>query len=681
VLVNLQAGGYSGRIYPVNPAYGAVAGHPCFPSLSDLPEVPQQVIFAVADRHVEALVDEAIALGVKACTIFSSLQLPADSLPNLQTRIRRKTEMAGILLHGANCMGFYNFRDGVRVSGFDTRVHSKVGGVSLLSQSGAGMSGILDCEQRLDFNFAASTGLELGVGMEDYLDFVLDLPETRVVGLFLETSRHPDRFIAALDKARRRRIPVIAIKVGKTARSAELAISHSGALAGSDGAYQAVFDYYGVQRVEDMAQLATALIMFAQPMAVAAGGLVSLHDSGGERQLVIDLAEQYDVPLATLAPATVSELEKILDPGLPAVNPLDAWGSGGSGAGETMQQCFQLMLEDPDAAMGAVIHDRAPEGQVYPAYIDYLRVACKAAGKPVFLVANHQGSGADERVLTATREGLPVIDGLSEFLAGTRCLLGHRDFLLREPGDVPVLDAARLAHWHEVLSTSQAVSEACAGELLSDFGIPLVEGRSVDSKEQLLGLVGQLDYPVVLKTAMPEILHKSERGGVVLGLASAEALLGAYEVMAAKLGPLVFVVPMVEEEGVEMLLGVARDCQFGPTVVLGIGGVYTEVLQDAVMLLPPFDSSVARRALDSLKLRPLLDEFRGRAAVDIEAFCDSAAILSVLALELADSVVEIEVNPMKVTSIGCFGLDALLIPKRFGGSANGENGELCENRD
>lgn len=663
-LVNLRAGDYAGKLYGVNPAYDSIGELACYPSLSTLPTVPVHVVFVVGDDRLEPLFAEALELGVQACTIFSSLQLPGDSHPGLRERIRRRAEGAGVLLHGANCMGFLNIRDGVRVSAFDTRIHRKSGNVALLSQSGAGMSGILDCEQRLDFNFAASTGQELCVSMEDYLDFVLDLPETRVVGLFLETSRHPAKFLAALQKAQSRQIPIVVVKVGRSALAARLAVSHSGALAGSDASYQAVFDRFGVQRVEDMAQLATALIMFAQPREVAPGAVVTLHDSGGEQQLAIDLADQLDVPLAQLHDSTRDSLRALLDEGMPAVNPLDAWGSGGPLAGQHMSDCFSLLMKDPNAAMGAVVHDRAPEGRVYPQYLEYLHRAASDCDKPVFLVANHQGSGHDDQVVASTRAGFPVVDGLREFLIGARALMAYRSFKHLPPDIPPQLDDEKLAIWRQKLSDMTFIGEALAMEVLADFGIPMAGGESFDSRAGLLNGADRLQYPVVMKTAAEGIAHKSEHAGVVLGLEDPAALLCAYDEMASRLGPAVLVSPMVDEEGVEMVLGVACDDQFGPMIVVGFGGIYTELVRDVVVLVPPFASSTARAAIDQLKQRPLLDAARGRAALKLDAFAEAAARLSVLAIELEATVAEIDINPMKLTPDGCVGLDALLVPRQ-----------------
>lgn len=662
VLVNLRKGGFDGPLYAINPARDSIGGLPCFASLVELPDAPQHAIFAVNDARLEACFDEAVAAGVEAATVFSAMSLPGESSPGLAARIRDKAAAAGILLHGGNSMGFFNFQGGVWVSGFDTRAHEHPGNVVLLSQSGAGMSGILDCEERLDFLFAASTGQELCLSVEDYLDYVLDLPRTRVVGLFLETSRHPRRFIAALEKARRRRIPVVVLKVGRTELAARLAVSHSGAMVGSDAVFEALFRRYGVQRVGDMAQLASTLMLFAQPHPLPPGGLATMHDSGGQRQLAIDLADELGVAYPTLHPASVERLAGLLDPGLPAVNPLDAWGSGGADAARHMENCFSALLADPGVALGAVVHDRAPGGGIYGSYLQYLRGAQAATGKPVCLVANHAGSGSDPQAVTATRDGFPVLDGLREFLVAARCVMAHRDYLAAGGETPPAApDPGVVGRWREQLRGSAQPDEAMAGQLLRDFGIPVVAGVVFDGPSVPPAVWQSLRFPVVLKTAQAGIAHKSDVGGVILGLADATALRAACEAMAVRLGPRMMVAPMVTGDGVEMILGVARDPQFGPTVLLGLGGVHAEQLRDTTILLPPFAPGEAARALRRLQLYRLLEATRGRAALDLDGFCSMASRLSVLAVEMADCIAEIDINPVRLMTDGCIGLDALLV--------------------
>ena len=666
VFVNLRKGGFSGTIVAVNPAYSEVEGVPCYASLSDLPELPEHVIFAIGDQRIEAALDELITLGIKACTIFSALILKDDKTPLLKQRIQAKAEKAGLLVAGANGMGFYNVRDQVLAGGFDTREHRYPGNVTLISQSGAGMSGIVDCEQRIDFNLAVSSGYELTVSMEDYLDYALDLPETRVVGLFLETSRHPQKLVAAFKKASARNIPILVLKVGRTALAAEMALSHSGALAGTDQSYSALFDRYGVQRVADMDQLATALIMFAQPQAAATGGIACLHDSGGERQLMIDLADQYSVPLAQLDAQTLARLKGLLDPGLPAVNPLDGWGAGGADAPANMAACFTALLEDQHVALGAVIHDRGPNSEVYSSYIEYLHQAQDATAKPVFLVANRQGSGSDNLAITSTQKGFPVIDGVSQFLVGARCLLNYRDFQQRQAPQLPSLSTERIAHWRQRLQSQQQLSEAMVSQFLADFEIPMLLGVEVATESQLMEAAGQLDFPLVLKTAEPGIAHKSDQGGVILNITSQAQLLDAYQDLSQRLGSAAMLAPMVEAAGVEMIMGITTDKQFGPVVVLGFGGIYAEMLKDTTVLLPPFDSATASQAIGRLKMSPMLAGARGSSAVDIQAYAEAAARLSVLALEFADLIAEIDINPVKVMASGCLGLDALLLKPRSG---------------
>ncbi len=661
VLKNLLRGEFPGALYAVNPRYGEVEGIPCYPTLSALPQPVEHVIFAVSDRRLEAALDEAIVHGIKAAMIYSSLILDDDSAPLLRERIQQKAKRVDLLLCGANSMGFYNFAHNVWVGGFATRSHRKPGNVALISQSGAGMSGIVDADERIDFNCAVSTGLELTVTAEDYLDYVLEQPETRVIGLFLETSRHPERLVAGFKKAVERKIPVVVVKVGRTELAAKLTVSHSGALAGSDAGYGAIFDRYGVQRVDDMEQLATALIMFAQPHPVCSGGIVTIHDSGGERQLIIDMADKLGTPLADISAETAKTLEALLDPGLPAINPLDVWSAGGPDYEERLEGCFAALLKDDNTALGAVVHDRAAHGRIYPEYIGHLRRGHAASGKPVFLVSNRQGTGADTNVVETTRAGFPVLDGISSFLTGAKCLLAHRDFLDQPAVRSPELSQAALTKWRALLADKSVVGEIEANRFLHDCGVPMVAAQPVNNAGELATLAPTLSYPVVMKTAMPTIRHKSDVGGVRLNIRDEAELLRVYRDLSERLGNQVLVAPMIEAAGIEMILGIAHDEQFGPMIVMGVGGIHAELLQDVVSVAPPFDATTASRYLDRLKMRKLLDGVRGASAVDIAAYCEAAANLSVIAVEFEEQVKEVDINPIKVLEQGCLGLDALVI--------------------
>jgi acyl-CoA synthetase (NDP forming) len=660
---NLLKGGFEGGLYAVNPGRRSVLGVPCYASLAALPEPVEHVIFAIADTRVEAALDEVIAHGARAATIMSALVLEDDPAPGLRERVLAKIRKSGLVVCGANGMGFYNFAEGVWGCGFRTRSHRRGGNIAYISHSGSGMCGIVDCEERIDFNLVVSTGQELAVSMDEYLDFALEMPGTRAVGLFMETARNPDGLVKALARARERGIPVVALKVGRTELSAKLTVSHSGAIAGEDGVYDAIFDRYGVHRVRDMDELATTLILFAQPHPLGDGGLVSIHDSGGERQLLIDLAHDHGVPLTRLAPASTRQLESLLDPGLPAVNPLDAWSTGGPDFDATMQKCFATLMSDPQAALGAVVHDRATTGGIYAVYLDYLRAGHAASGKPAVLVSNRQGTGADPLVVEATREGFPVLDGTESFLRGVRHLFDHRDFAARPRGEAPVIPEPALAKMRARLADRRRFDENDALTLLGDAGLPANAGSIVENEAAARKAARAMGYPVVLKTAKRGLDHKSDLQGIHLGLADEAAVAAAYRDLAQRIDPRVLAAPMVAAHGVEMLLGMVHDAQFGPVVLIGAGGVHVEALADAVYAVPPFDDADARRLVGRLGIAPLLASRRHRRPLAVDEFCRVAARFSALVAALGSQLAEIDLNPVIVHADGCAIVDALLVPR------------------
>lgn len=520
------------------------------------------------------------------------------------------------------------------------------------------MCGIIDVDERIRINFAVSTGNELGVPMDEYLDFILDLPETRAVGLFVETARNPSGFEVALAKAADKRIPIVAVKVGRTAKSAALARSHSGAIAGDDATYDALFARHGVHRVRDLEELATTLILFAELNPVGPGGLVTLHDSGGERELMADQADAAGVPLTELGDATVRGLERVLDPELPAINPLDGWSRGGDRAGEQMTQSLTLLMQDPGASLGAVIHARAPDGGIYRSYVEYMQKAHAESGKPVALVAARQGTGSDPLVVETTHRGFPVLDGVSTFLVGVRALLAHRDF--RRPGDPPAAAETTATAWRDRLSSGAELDEAESLAMLDDFGVRTCIHRIAVTREEVLAAANDLRYPLVMKTAMPGIAHKSDLRGVALNVVDESQLIDLYDDFSSRLGPRVLLAAMAGR-GVEMLLGARHDAQFGPVVLLGFGGVHAELMQDVVFALPPFDAEYARRQIDSLGLQPLLDGARGQPPVDFNSFCAMASRFSSMVDALRECIAEIDVNPVIVEPEGSIAVDALVV--------------------
>jgi len=660
VIKNLQNGGYKGKLYGLHPKNKDAFGVPCYPDFKSLPEKVEHAIFAVSDERVEGLVDDAIEAGVKAMSMMSMLYLDDDQKPYLKDRIQTKLKEADILLCGANGMGFFHIEKGVWVNGHFSRPNHESGGVCIISQSGSGVAGIIDCEERINLNLSVSSGSELTVGAEDYLDYILHQESTTVVGLFLETIRKPDQMIKSFELANEKRIPIVVLKTGRTERSAELTVSHSGGLAGVDDCYNALFDKYGIQRVADMDELATTLIMFDQPHSLANGNMVSMHDSGGERQLIIDIADQQGVEFAELEEATTQKLEEILDPGLPPVNPLDAWGKGLGDADQIMIDSMIAMLSDSNASMGAIVMDRGPLGKIFPEYVDYLEQTNQQTGKPVFLVSNRQGTGTDPLVLELSQNGMPVLDGMHSFLAGVRCLHQYRDFLNRKDEINVDLNADKLKKYQGQLEKSDFVSEADALNMFFDLGLNANQSNIVANEEELVSTAKEMGFPLVLKTAVEDVYHKSELSGVYLNIDTEEKLRSSYKELQEKLPGNALLAKMVQSEGVEMIVGMTTDQQLGPMVTIGFGGYYAEAMNDAITLMPPFSKEMAKNALSKLKMKTLLEGYRGSKPADLDAFAEFASRFSVIAVELSNQVCEIDLNPVILGNDNCIAVDALI---------------------
>ena len=660
VIKNLQNGGYKGKLYGLHPKNKDAFGIPCYPDFKSLPEKVEHAIFAVSDERVEGLVDDAIKVGVKAMSMMSMLYLDDDQKPYLKDRIQTKLKEADILLCGANGMGFFHIEKGVWVNGHFSRPNHEPGGVCIISQSGSGVAGIIDCEERINLNLSVSSGSELTVGAEDYLDYILHQESTTVVGLFLETIRKPDQMIKSFELANEKRIPIVVLKTGRTERSAELTVSHSGGLAGVDDCYNALFDKYGIQRVADMDELATTLIMFDQPHSLANGNMVSMHDSGGERQLIIDIADQQGVEFAELEEATTQKLEEILDPGLPPVNPLDAWGKGLGDADQIMIDSMIAMLSDSNASMGAIVMDRGPLGKIFPEYVDYLEQTNQQTGKPVFLVSNRQGTGTDPLVLELSQNGMPVIDGMHSFLAGVRCLHQYRDFLNRKDEINVDLNADKLKKYQGQLEKSDFVSEADALNMFFDLSLNANQSNIVANEEELVSTAKEMGFPLVLKTAVEDVYHKSELSGVYLNIDTEEKLRSSYKELQEKLPGNALLAKMVQSEGVEMIVGMTTDQQLGPMVTIGFGGYYAEAMNDAITLMPPFSKEMAKNALSKLKMKTLLEGYRGSKPADLDAFAEFASRFSVIAVELSNQVCEIDLNPVILGNDNCIAVDALI---------------------
>jgi acyl-CoA synthetase (NDP forming) len=663
-IVELVQGGFDGRIFPVNPKYDEVNGLRAYGSLSDIGEPVDLAILAVSNALLEEQLMLAAASGAASAVIFASgFDEPVAGRQPLTERLAGIARDAGMAVCGGNCMGFANLERRVRALGFYEPKDAPVGGVTFLSHSGSAFSAMIHNDRNLGLNLAVSAGQEFVTTVADYLRYALGLESTTAVGLFIETVRDPARFREALALSNDRDVPVVALKVGREERTRELVQAHSGALAGEDGAYEALFDAYGVSRVESLDEMADTLALFAGGRRAGPGALASVHDSGGERALLIDAAASVGVPLAEISDETSERMEALLDPGLPPVNPLDFWGTG-TNAHAIVTGCVRALLDDPAVAALAFSVDLTTEEHDEMGYIAMARETFPKTDKPFAMLSNFSSGIDRDDAKLLEGDGIPVLEGTMTGLAAFGHLFAYRDFRARAPlgGASPVAEEVR-GRWARRLATGEPFDELEGLALLGDYGVPVTESVRADTLEDAIAAAERLGFPVAVKTAKPGVLHKSDVGGVRLGVDDSPSLEGAYGELEHQLGPSVTVSRMAPP-GVEIAFGIVWDPQFGPLVLVGAGGALVEVMKDRRMAVPPLDEARARALIDGLEIRPLLDGVRGRPPADVEALSRAVVLLSWLAGDLGEQIYGLDANPLICGPDGCVAVDALVIPRR-----------------
>jgi acetate---CoA ligase (ADP-forming) len=646
-------------VYLVNPRYTEIGGVTCHPSLADLPGPVDLVLLGVPDAALAGQVELAAQRGDRSAVIFGG------AYPDgLRDQIATVARGAGMALCGAGCMGFVNTGYGLRAIGYQEPDPAPAGPVALVTQSGSVFSALLRTRRPIGFTVAVSSGQELVTTAAQYAAYALHLHRTRVLALVLEAMRDTRLLEEVLGAACVMNVPVVLLTAGSSAAGRALVTAHSGALAGADGAWEALADAYGVHRVTDLAELTDTLELFtigrrAAPGAAGGGrrGIATVHDSGLERAHIADLADGLGVPFGEIGPATVERLAGVLDPGLEPANPLDMW-SGSARAQWQLTESLTALADDPAVAAVALAVDLVTEFDGDRSYQLALTGAARRTGKPLAVLGNIP-SAIDPVVAGELRAaGIPVLEGARSGLLALGHLLAHGT--ARGRAQPPPADPGRSSRWAAALRAGRA-SPHLLFCLLADYGIPVARTRAAGSADAALAAAEQTGYPVVLKTAAPGLAHKSDVGGVVLGIRGPGELTAAYGQVAGRFGPQVLVAEMAGP-GTELSLGITADPDLGPLVVVGAGGVLVEHLADRAVALPPVDEGQARRMLARLRVAKLLAGFRGQPPADLDAVARAITAASVLACELGGDLAALDINPLICGPAGVVAVDVLAVP-------------------
>ena len=656
------------RVYLVNPRYQRIAGSPCYRSLADLPETVNLVLFGVPDSALAEQLSLAARRGDRSAVIFGgAYEIPeaAPGTAGLRARLAGIANAAGMAVCGAGCMGFVNVAYGLRAVAYIEPEPLPVGPIALITHSGSVFSALLRTRRELGFTLAVSSGQELVTPAAAYARYALSLPQTRVLGLVLEAIRDPGLLQQVLAAAAAADIPVVLLTAGSSAAGRALVAAHSGALAGQDGSWEALADAYGVHRVGDFAEMADTLELFAIGRRVAADpgtatrGIATVHDSGLERAHIADLADELAVPFAAISDATRKRITAVLDPGLEAANPLDMWG-GSRDAEQQLTESLTALADDPAVAAVALAVDLVTEFDGDRSYPLAVSAAAQRTAKPLVVLGNIAATVNPAAAMWLRQAGIPVLEGARSGLLALRHLLEHAAHPAR-PAPPPI-DAARRDQWARVLAQGEPDGAALFG-LLRAYGIRSARACPAGTADGALAAAAEIGYPVVLKTGQPGIAHKSDTGGVVLGIRDPAALAAAYADMAGRLGPQVLVCETAGP-GTELALGITRDPDLGPLVVFGPAACWSSSWPTGPWPCRRSNTRQALRMLGRLRVAGLLAGVRGQPPADTAAVAEAVVAVSAIAHELGDQLEALDINPLICGPAGAVAVDALAVGRR-----------------
>jgi acyl-CoA synthetase (NDP forming) len=690
IAANLRVMGSSSEAWFVNPNYGELYGRPCYASLADLPATPDAVVLAVNPLRATAFTADAAAAGIRIVIIpGGGVVEGGEPAREMQATVRRLAAEHRLTLVGPNCMGFIDYTTNVAAYIGSVNPWQRRGGVAAIAQSGSVTDAFIHAGTRIGYSRIVSCGAEIAIDVCDYLAHAIDDPETHSILLFVEGFKRPERFLALADRAAEVGKPVAIVKVGRSPQAQVAAIAHSGSLAGEERVTDAALRAAGVIRCADLDELleTAELLAGCHRMGRTAGygrtGVVTV--STGEASLIADMAPETGVELATVPEETRRRIEDVLPTLTYIGNPIDPWGAAepaaaygaclsafaDSGAYDVLVAVYDspyrsLAGEEGSASEVASILVRvtADRPDLLPVFVSLtsgeispgVAAALETAGVPYLRGAREAFRAIALRAAWDRHRARRVVDGplRQEWPA----LADDRTLLLDDPSAAGPTD-------HDARPPRRALSERESLELLAAAGVPVIAHRAVSDAQAAVEAADALGYPVVVKADAGGLHHKTDVGAIALGLADSEAVRAAFGIVteaARHAGASVegALVARSAGPGLELIVGARRDDQYGPAVLVGIGGILAEALDDVAVRLAPVGQDDAHEMLRELRAAPLLTGMRGQPEVDRDALSDLICRLGRLMAE-RPAIVEIDLNPIIASSDGLVAVDALIV--------------------
>ena len=639
------------HVYPVNPKKETVFGKKCYPTLADLPEEIDLVILCTSQKTIVDFLKQAKAKGAGAAVVYASGYSEVGTAEGkaFEKELVDAAKALDMVVMGPNCAGYINFGDDIFSFAFIGDYKGKKGNIGFVSQSGQFCIDMMKSAE-MKYSFAISAGNSAMVQMEDYLNFLIDDSNTKVIALYLEGVKNPHKFEACLQKAMEKKKPVVILKAGRSPKGQATAASHTGSMGGSDKTYDAVFEKFGVIRADDMQDLrSTASLLATLRVLPKKPAFSAMCLSGGETAVSADTGFLHGIEYPDFSEVTLKKLNDMLPDFATPRNPLDMTAALCYDA-DAFASGITTVMSDPSIEMGLVgltISDKVTVSNDIM-FEGIRRAFEQIPDKPLAVMSFMEAARNKELVERFQNAGIPVLPTTKY---GFRALQHLQDFISHDT----IKREARLAIPEAHSANTRALSEYESKKLLADNGVPVDLGYIAKTKAEIKEYAEKIGYPLVMKVESNDILHKSDVGGVMLNIKSLEQAEEAYDKIlanAAQHAPNAKINGILMQKmlkaGTEMIIGLNSDPQFGPMLLVGMGGVFVEVFKDAALYPVPLNHDEALHMLQSLKSFKLLNGYRGNPPADIEALTDMMVKISDFAYRKKDTLKELDMNPLFV---------------------------------